>query len=74
MPGACPVCGTAVVRDEGAVRHYCPNPACPARVGAGVRATSSGRGGMDIEGAGWKVLEQLLAARPGASGAATSTG
>ncbi len=59
MPDACPVCGTAVVRDEGAVRHYCPNPACPARV-AQEYAHFAGRGGMDIEGAGWAVLEQLL--------------
>ena len=59
MPGACPVCGTAVVRDEGAVRHYCPNPACPARV-AQQLGHFAGRGGMDIEGAGWHVLEQLL--------------
>ena len=60
MPEACPVCGTKVVRDEGAVRHYCPNPACPARVGQEF-GHFVGRGGMDIEGAGWKVLEQLLA-------------
>ena len=57
MPERCPVCGTKIVRDEGAVRHYCPNSACPARVsqefGHFVAA-------MDIEGAGWKVLEQLL--------------
>ena len=59
MPDACPVCGTAVVRDEGAVRHYCPNPDCPARV-AQEYAHFAGRGGMDIEGAGWVVLEQLL--------------
>jgi DNA ligase (NAD+) len=59
MPAACPVCGTAVVRDEGAVRHYCPNPACPARVGQEY-GHFVGRGGMDIEGAGWKALEQLL--------------
>ena len=32
MPDACPVCGTAVVQDEGAVRVYCPNVACPARL------------------------------------------
>ena len=60
MPEACPVCGTPVARDEGAVRHYCPNPSCPARVGQEF-AHFVGRGGMDIEGAGWKVLEQLLA-------------
>jgi DNA ligase (NAD+) len=59
MPATCPVCGTAVARDEGAVRTYCPNVACPAR-----RAQEFGhfvgRGGMDIEGAGWAVLSQLL--------------
>jgi DNA ligase (NAD+) len=59
MPAACPVCGTAVVRDEGAVRHYCPNLACPARVGQEFGHFVS-RGGMDIEGAGWSTLEQLL--------------
>jgi len=59
MPPTCPVCGTAVVRDEGAVRHYCPNPACPARVGQEY-GHFVGRGGMDIEGAGWAVLSQLL--------------
>jgi DNA ligase (NAD+) len=57
MPATCPVCGTPVARDEGAVRHYCPNLACPARVsqefGHFVAA-------MDIEGAGWKSLSQLL--------------
>jgi DNA ligase (NAD+) len=59
MPTVCPVCGTTVVQDEGAVRVYCPNVACPAR-----RAQEFGhfvgRGGMDIEGAGWAVLSQLL--------------
>ena len=59
MPATCPVCATAVVQDEGAVRVYCPNLACPARVGQEF-AHFAGRGGMDIEGAGWKVLEQLL--------------
>jgi len=59
MPTACPVCGTAVVQDEGAVRVYCPNPQCPARVSQEL-SHFVGRGGMDIEGAGWKVLEQLL--------------
>jgi len=47
------------VRDEGAVRIYCPNPACPARR-AQEFAHFLGRGGMDVEGAGWAVLEQLL--------------
>jgi DNA ligase (NAD+) len=59
MPDACPVCGTGIVRDEGAVRHYCPNLACPARVSQEFQHFV-GRGGMDIEGAGWAVLSQLL--------------
>ncbi|MFL5684550.1 MAG: NAD-dependent DNA ligase LigA [Chloroflexota bacterium] len=59
MPLTCPVCATPVVQDEGAVRVYCPNPACPARVSQEF-SHFVGRGGMDIEGAGWKVLEQLL--------------
>jgi DNA ligase (NAD+) len=59
VPALCPVCATAVVRDEGAVRHYCPNPACPARL-AQAYQHFVGRGGMDIEGAGWAVLAQLL--------------
>ncbi len=59
VPAQCPVCGTPVIRDEGAVRHYCPNTACPARLSQAY-AHFVGRGGMDIEGAGWAVLTQLL--------------
>ncbi|MFL5713243.1 MAG: NAD-dependent DNA ligase LigA [Chloroflexota bacterium] len=59
MPPRCPVCDTPVMRDEGAVRVYCPNLACPARVGQEF-GHFAGRGGMDIEGAGWKVLVQLI--------------
>lgn len=57
MPATCPVCATPIARDEGAVRHYCPNPACPARVS---QEYGNFIGAMDIEGAGWKTLEQLL--------------
>jgi len=59
MPERCPVCDTPVARDDGAVRHYCPNLACPARVGQEF-GLFAGRGGMDIDGAGWKLLSQLL--------------
>jgi DNA ligase (NAD+) len=59
MPSTCPVCGTPVVQDEGAVRVYCPNPVCPARLSQEF-GHFVGRGGMDIEGAGWAVLSQLL--------------
>ncbi|HEY8237898.1 MAG TPA: NAD-dependent DNA ligase LigA [Candidatus Limnocylindrales bacterium] len=57
MPTECPVCGQPVVRDEGAVRHYCANPACPARVG---QEFGHFVGSMDIDGLGWAVLSQLL--------------
>jgi DNA ligase (NAD+) len=59
MPATCPVCATPVVQDEGAVRVYCPNPRCPARLSQEF-GHFVGRGGMDIEGAGWAVLSQLL--------------
>jgi DNA ligase (NAD+) len=59
MPERCPVCDSVVVQDAGAVRHYCPNLACPARVGQEF-GHFVGRGGMDIEGMGWAVLSQLL--------------
>ena len=59
MPETCPVCATLIARDEGAVRHYCPNLACPARVSQEF-GQFAGRGGMDMEGAGWHVLTQLL--------------
>ena len=57
MPATCPVCGTPIARDEGAVRNYCPNLACPARVS---QEFGHFVGSMDIEGAGWKSLAQLL--------------
>ncbi|HXG40422.1 MAG TPA: NAD-dependent DNA ligase LigA, partial [Candidatus Limnocylindrales bacterium] len=59
MPTACPVCGTPVKRDPAAVRHYCPNPRCPARIFESFAHFAS-RGAMDIEGAGAVVLRQLL--------------
>jgi DNA ligase (NAD+) len=59
MPERCPVCDTQVVQDEGAVRVYCPNTRCPARLSQEY-GHFVGRGGMDIEGAGWAVLSQLL--------------
>ena len=54
-PSDCPVCDTPVVQDEGAVRVYCPNLACPARRRAGVRALRRtrrhGHRGRRLEGA-----------------------
>ena len=58
MPDACPVCGTEAVREEGEVVVRCPNPYCPAqRIGALLHF--SGRGGMDVDGLGYKIMLQL---------------
>jgi DNA ligase (NAD+) len=59
MPEACPACGTAAVREQGEVVWRCPNPWCPAqRLGGLLHFV--GRGGMDIEGAGYAVMTQLI--------------
>jgi len=58
MPAACPVCGTEALREEGEVVTRCPNPYCPAqRIGGLLHF--SGRGGLDIDGLGYKIMLQL---------------
>lgn len=57
MPTRCPSCDGEVVRDE--VRHRCANPWCPAQVFEGLRH-AVGRGALDIEGLGEKLLQQLV--------------
>jgi DNA ligase (NAD+) len=58
MPTACPVCGTEALREEGEVVTRCPNPFCPAqRVGGLLHF--AGRGGVDIDGLGYKIMLQL---------------
>ncbi|MCS7182307.1 MAG: NAD-dependent DNA ligase LigA [Thermoanaerobaculum sp.] len=59
MPGACPVCGTPVVREAGEVAIRCPNPSCPAVQKARLLHFCS-RSGMDIQGLGEQRIEQLL--------------
>ncbi len=59
MPSECPVCGTEAVREEGEVVWRCPNPYCPAqRIGGLLHF--SGRGGMDVDGLGYKIMLQLV--------------
>ena len=59
MPAECPVCGTAALREEGEVVTRCPNPYCPAqRIGGLLHF--SGRGGMDVDGLGGKIMMQLV--------------
>jgi len=60
MPAKCPVCGAAVVREEGEVSSRCPNSLCPAQVEQGIRHFAARRA-MDIEGLGEKLVGQLVA-------------
>jgi DNA ligase (NAD+) len=59
MPSHCPACGTVAVREEGEVVWRCPNPWCPAqRIGGLLHF--SGRGGLDVDGLGYKIMIQLV--------------
>ncbi|MGD9495458.1 MAG: NAD-dependent DNA ligase LigA [Armatimonadota bacterium] len=59
MPRECPVCGTEVVREEGAAATRCPNLNCPARRLSLLLHWGS-RQAMDIDGLGEAVAAQLL--------------
>jgi DNA ligase (NAD+) len=61
VPERCPECGTAVVREVEEVALRCPNLECPAVRGARLRHFV-GRGAMEIEGLGGRLLEQLVEA------------
>jgi DNA ligase (NAD+) len=59
MPSHCPVCGTEALREEPEVVTRCPNPYCPAQRMGGL-LHFSGRGGMDVDGLGYKIMLQLV--------------
>jgi DNA ligase (NAD+) len=58
-PEQCPVCGEAATREEGEVARRCTNPLCPAQQRERIRHFAS-RAGLDIEGMGDAVVEQLV--------------
>ncbi len=58
-PQFCPVCNTPIVKPEGAVDYFCPNPQCPERVFRQLEFFAW-RGGMDIEGLGPQTVKTLL--------------
>ena len=60
-PTHCPVCGTAVARDDEEVATYCPNVSCAGRRLEALAHFTS-RDAMDIRGLSYQRLEQLLAA------------
>jgi len=58
-PAHCPVCGTAVHRDEEQVVIRCPNPHCPEVMKRRIEHFVS-RAAMDISGLGESVIAQLV--------------
>jgi DNA ligase (NAD+) len=59
MPTHCPVCNSALHRDEEEVVWRCENTSCPARLRRSLEHFAS-RGAMNIEGLGESLVEQLL--------------
>ena len=60
-PKTCPFSGDPVKRVEGEVAIYCPNRDCPGRLDRQVEHFV-GKGAMDIEGLGEKIVQQLIEA------------
>ena len=59
VPAKCPVCGGAVEKEEELVAYVCVNPSCPAQLMRGL-GHFTGRDGMDIEGFGEAVIQQVV--------------
>jgi DNA ligase (NAD+) len=59
MPDHCPVCGSAVYREEGEAAYRCIGISCPAKLKESLKFFGS-RGAMDIEGLGEKLIDQLV--------------
>ena len=59
MPEQCPVCGSAVYREEGEAAYRCIGISCPAQLKESLKFFGS-RNAMDIEGLGAKLIDQLV--------------
>jgi len=59
MPEKCPVCGTRIHHLEGEVAYRCVNVSCPARRRESI-LHFAGRHGMNIDGLGDKLVDQLV--------------
>ncbi|MEO7435181.1 MAG: NAD-dependent DNA ligase LigA, partial [Candidatus Binatia bacterium] len=55
----CPACRTRIVRAEGEAAFRCVNAACPAQLKSRIRHFA-GRGAMDIDGLGEKLVDQVV--------------
>ena len=59
MPDRCPACDSELVRETGEVVRRCLNPLCPAQRRERLRHFSS-RAGLNIDGLGEAVIDQLV--------------
>ncbi len=59
MPGACPSCGSPVIREEGEVDFRCISIDCPAQALERLLHWAS-RGAMDIDGMGEEIVSRLV--------------
>jgi DNA ligase (NAD+) len=59
IPSACPVCGTPVYRGPEEAATRCTNMSCPAMIKQTVKHFA-GKGAMDIDGLGSKIVDQLV--------------
>ncbi|MGH7722706.1 MAG: NAD-dependent DNA ligase LigA [Candidatus Dormibacteria bacterium] len=59
MPDRCPACDSGLVREAGEVVRRCLNPLCPAQRRERLRHFGS-RAGLNIEGLGEAVIDQLV--------------
>ena len=59
MPDTCPVCGSKVERPPGEAVHRCTGIACPAQIKENLAHFVS-KGAMDMDGLGFKFLEQMV--------------
>jgi len=58
FPDKCPSCDEPIHRPKGEAAHRCVNPSCPAQIVERIYHFA-GKSGMDIEGLGGKLAEQL---------------
>jgi DNA ligase (NAD+) len=59
VPNRCPVCGSKVEKQEGEAIHRCTGMNCPAQIKENLAHFAS-KGAMDIDGLGYKFLEQMV--------------
>jgi len=59
MPTVCPVCGAPAIREEGEAATRCIGVECPAQALRNLVHFAS-KEGMDIDGLGYKIVEQLV--------------